>query len=354
MKKIVLVALLLSPLAFHLSSLMAQTKIKETAVPKSVLLALEKTYESYKVRTWYQAPGQYIAEVVIDGQNGRAYFTAGGDWQYSAFPVKMEECPTMMNTYFVNNYPGYRVKSIDYVEEMNGDSYYRMMIQKKGIAENDCEMIFDTRGKLMKSNAPDPDAVKRDYYTHNNPDASDEQVSKKTGTESSRRRERPAPVVDEPQVEHFEPAEEIKDNFQKSFGKRVTAGPEWVKRGNNYAVAYYSNAKKEKLEVVYDMRTNQPRMTGKLLRKDKYNKAILAYLAEKFNGEKYKIEKMVVYEYNSKFRGADGKKPKPFTYVVVSQKIKGVSEPRFTRMEFDSRGVFTELVAQPLDERDVQ
>ena len=156
MKKIVLIMLMVLPLMAG-----AQTKIKETAVPRSVLLALEKTYDSYKVRTWYQAPGQYIAEVVIDGQNGRAYFTAGGDWQYSTFPVKAEECPTLMNTYFVNNYPGYRIKSIDFIEEMNGDNYYRMIIVKKGIAEADCEMIFDTRGKLMKSNAPDPDAVKR-------------------------------------------------------------------------------------------------------------------------------------------------------------------------------------------------
>ena len=111
MKKIVLLALMVLPLLAG-----AQTKIKETAVPRSVLLALEKTYDSYKVRTWYQAPGQYIAEVVIDGQNGRAYFTAGGDWQYSTFPVKAEECPTLMNTYFVNNYPGYRIKSIDFIE----------------------------------------------------------------------------------------------------------------------------------------------------------------------------------------------------------------------------------------------
>ena len=142
----------------------AQTKIKETAVPRSVLLTLEKTYDSYKVRTWYQAPGQYIADILIDGQEGRSYFTAGGDWQYSSFPVKFEECPTMLTSYFNNNYPGYRVKTLDYIEEMNGDNYYRMIIIKKGIAESDCEMIFDTRGKLMKSNAPDPDAVKRDYF----------------------------------------------------------------------------------------------------------------------------------------------------------------------------------------------
>lgn len=350
MKKIVLVLLAVLPLMAG-----AQTKIKETAVPRSVLLALEKTYESYKVKTWYQAPGQYIAELVIDGQNGRSYFTAGGDWQYSTFPVKEEECPTLMNTYFVNNYPGYRIKSIDYVEEMNGDNYYRMTIIKKGIAENDCEMIFDTRGKLMKSNAPDPDAVKRDYYTHNNPDASEEKVSQKTGTENSRQRQRPAPKVDEPKVEKFTPSEEIAADFQKSVGKRVTAGPEWVERNGEYAVAYYSNAQKVKMEAVYKLSDNMPIMSGKTLVKERYNGTILKYLAQKFNGEKYKVEKMVVYEYNSKYRDpATGKKPKPFTYVVVSQKIKGTKDLKYTRMEFDSRNEFTGLLAQPLDERDVQ
>ncbi|MBR0169959.1 MAG: hypothetical protein IJQ14_03855 [Bacteroidales bacterium] len=350
MRKIVLVLLAVLPLMAG-----AQTKIKETAVPRSVLLALEKTYESYKVKTWYQAPGQYIAELVIDGQNGRSYFTAGGDWQYSSFPVKEEECPTLMNTYFVNNYPGYRIKSIDYIEEMNGDNYYRMTIIKKGIAENDCEMIFDTRGKLMKSNAPDPDAVKRDYYTHNNPDATEEKVSRETGTENSRQRHRPAPKVDEPKVEKFTPSEEIAADFKKSVGKRVTAGPEWVERNGEYAVAYYSNAQKVKMEAVYKLSDNQPIMSGKTLVKDRYNSTILKYLAQKFNGEKYKVEKMVVYEYNSKYRDpATGKKPKPFTYVVISQKIKGTKDVKYTRMEFDSRNEFTGLLAQPLDERDVQ
>ena len=95
-------------------------------------------------------------------------------------------------------------------------------------------------------------------------------------------------------------------------------------------------------------------MSGKLLPKERYSNGIMKYLAEKFNGEKYKVEKMVVYEYNSKFRGPDGKKPKPYTYVVVSQKVKGVKEPKFIRMEFDSKGTYTGLLAQPLDERDVQ
>ena len=106
------------------------------------------------------------------------------------------------------------------------------------------------------------------------------------------------------------------------------------------------------MDAVFDINSGAPIMTGKVLLKERYNNSIMKYLAEKFNGEKYKIEKMVVYEYNSKYRGADGKKPKPYTYVVISQKVDG--KKKFTRMEFDSKGTFLNLLAQPLDEKDVQ
>ena len=58
--------------------------------------------------------------------------------------------------------------------------------------------------------------------------------------------------------------------------------------------------------------------------------------------------------FNSKHvAGADGKKPKPYTYVVVSQKAAGHTL-KYTRMEFDNTGRFTGLLAQPLDPRDIQ
>ncbi len=333
----------------------AQTKIKETAVPKSVLLTLEKTYESYKVKTWYQAPGQYIAEFVTDGQHGRCYFTANGDWQYSAFPVGLEECPTMMNSYFVNNYPGYRIKSTEYVEEMSGDNYYRMIIIKKGVGATDCEMIFDTRGKLQKSNAPDPDVVKKDYYTRNNPDetlvgAADVETSKSKKSD----KKRPKPVEDVPEIEDFMPSDVIAANFAKRYpATRLSAGPDWYERSGDECVAYYTNNQKNKFEAVYSTETETLIKTGKVLAKERYTSAIKKYLDEKYKGEKYKIEKMVVYEYDAKYRGPDGKKPKPYTYVVISQKERG-NRLKYTRMEFDNTGKFTGLLAQPLDERDVQ
>ena len=349
MKRFILIALMCLPML-----LSAQTKIKETDVPKSVLLSLEKTYDSYKVKTWYQAPGQYIAEFVTDGQNGRCYFTANGDWQYSSFPIQLEECPTLMNTYFVNNYPGYRIKSTDYVEEMSGDNYYRMIIIKKGVGSNDCELIFDTKGKLQKSTAPDPDAVKRDYYTHANPDEQETVAEDESTKDKKHQGRRPKAVVDEPIVEKEVPAPAITANFTKrNPATRVSAGPDWVKRGNDEWVAYYSNNQKAQFEAVYSIETETLIKTGKVLPKERYTSAIMKYLNEKYKGEKYKVEKMVVYEYDAKYRGADGKKPKPTTYVVVSQKQKG-NNIRYTRMEFDNTGKFTGLLAQPLDERDVQ
>ena len=51
MKKFVLLLILAVPLLTF-----AQTKIKETQVPKSVLIALDKKYDSYKVKTWYRSP----------------------------------------------------------------------------------------------------------------------------------------------------------------------------------------------------------------------------------------------------------------------------------------------------------
>lgn len=343
MKRLLLIALMCFPFVVN-----AQTKVKETDVPQSVLLALEKTYESYKVKTWYQAPGQYIAEFIIDGQHGRGYFTSSGDWQYSSFPVKIEECPTLMNTYFVNNYPGFRIKSIDYIEEMSGDNYYRMIIVQKGVGYEDNELIFDTRGKLQKSNAPDPDVVKREFYTRNNPDSINASVGKSA--------KRPDAFVDAPVEVQQGPSDAIVKDFNKRYpATRLRKGPEWVRRGDNEYVSYYTNNQKVDFEAVYDIETEKLVKTGKVLPEDRYTSAIMKYLNEKFKDEKYEVVKMVVYEYDSKYRDPQtGKKPKRYTYVVVRQKVKGPSKYRYTRMEFDSTTKFIGLLSQPLDTNDIQ
>ena len=333
---------------------MAQTKIKETQVPKSVLNALDRKYDSYKVKTWYRSPGQYVAEFVYDGQHGRAFFTHNGDWQYSSFPTKQEDCPTAMNRYFIDNYPGYRIRSIDYVEQMDGDVYYRMMIVKTGVGYDDNELIFDPRGRLQKSNAPDPDAVKREFYTLNNPDddVDDEHLR---NLKSNKGGKRPAPVEDVPEVISIDTTPTITAHFAKICPpSKVVEGPEWVNRVPNLVVAYYINRQGVEMEEVYDVATDAHIMSGKVLDKNHYTAAIVKYLEQKYKGESYKIERMIIYTYDSKWR-VDGKKPKPYTYVVISQKVRGLGNKlKYTRMEFDSGGNFTGLLSQPLDKNDIQ
>ena len=117
-------------------------------------------------------------------------------------------------------------------------------------------------------------------------------------------------------------------------------------------VAYFINRQGVEMEDVYDVEQSKHIMQGKVLDKDHYTAAIVKYLAEKFKGEQYKIERMIVYTYDTKWR-VDGKKPKPYTYVVVSQKVRGLGNKlKFTRMEFDAGGNFTGLLAQPIDKND--
>lgn len=330
----------------------AQTKIKESEVPKAVLLALENTYTSYKVKSWFQNPGQYVAELVVDGQAGKSFFTDAGDWQYSSFPVTIAEMPTLVNTYFDNNYPGYRIKSSEYVEEMSGDNYYRLVIAMKGLGANDYELVFDTRGKLLKNNAPDPTVVKRDFNARQNPENNeiiDERDSNGESAKKSKKRRNK-----DSEVEQYKPSKAMVKDFEKRNPKtRVAKGPFWVSRDDG-GVAYFSNKAKAEFEAVYGG-DNKLIKTGTVMKKERFSRPILKYLAEKFKDEKYKVLKMVRYDFDSKYRDPDtGKRPKSYFYVVVSLKVKGQRDLQYTRMTFDNNGNFTGLVAEPLDERDIQ
>ena len=46
-------------------------------------------------------------------------------------------------------------------------------------------------------------------------------------------------------LDNFPRLQAIAAHFEKSMGKRVTAGPEWVERNGEYAVAYFSNVFKK-------------------------------------------------------------------------------------------------------------
>ena len=144
-------------------------------------------------------------------------------------------------------------------------------------------------------------------------------------------------------------SERIRQGDQRALSKLVEANLRFV-----VTIARQYRGQGVEMEDVYDVEQSKHIMQGKVLDKDHYTAAIVKYLAEKFKGEQYKIERMIVYTYDTKWR-VDGKKPKPYTYVVVSQKVRGLGNKlKFTRMEFDAGGNFTGLLAQPIDKNDIQ
>ncbi|MBO4741377.1 MAG: PepSY-like domain-containing protein [Bacteroidales bacterium] len=334
----------------------AQTKVKESAVPRAVLLAMENTYTSYSVSAWFEQPGQYVADFTTEGQKGKAYFTDDGEWQYSAFVVEISECPTIMNTYFVDNYPGFKIRSTEYIEEMSGDNYYRMIITRKGVGSDDFELIFDTRGKLTKTNAPDPEVVRRDFIARNNPEAdlNEREAPEAPSKDGSKSGKKKKDLDIDSEVEKVTPPDAVKKNFEKRYPtNRVKSGPEWVMRDNEYYVAYFTNNAKVNFDAVL-AENGSMIMVGTTLAPERYPRPIQKYLAEKLKGEKYNIEKVVRYDYDSKYRNEEGKKPKQYFYVVISQKVKGKKGKKYTRMTFDNVGKFTGLLANPLDEKDIR
>lgn len=339
------------------SSISAQNKIKEAQVPRAVLLAIENTYTSYSVNAWFESPGQYIADFATDGQRGKAYFTDDGEWQYSSFAVTIDECPTVMNQYFVDNYPGFKIRSIEYIEEMSGDNYYRMIIVRKGISGDDYELIFDTRGKLTKTNAPDPDVVRRDFIARNNPETDlDEKEAPEAPTKNGKGKKGKKSDLDiDSDIEVVKPNDAIIKNFNKRYpATRIKSGPEWVIRDEEFYVAYFTNNQKVNFDAVFK-EDGTMTMVGTTLAEERYPRPITKYLAEKLKDEKYDIMKMVRYDYDSKYRDeTTGKKPKSFYYAVVTQKVKGKKGKKFLRMTFDNRGEFTGLLAMPLDEKDIR
>ncbi len=337
----------------------AQHKVKESEVPKDVLLALENTYFNYKVKGWYQEANQYIADLVVDGQAGKSYFTDKGDWQYSAFPVSEKESPTLMMNYFYNNYPGYRSKKIDYIEEKSGDNYYRMIVTKKGIGSSEYEMVFDTRGKLLKSNAPDPELVKKEYLALNNPEDYDNSRTTPVaptgvageGEKGSKKSKKDLEIEAE-ENNPDKPTEEVLKVFDRKVpATRIEKGPEWIKEGSNY-IARYLN--KQKITTQMTLSENaQVISTMTELAEERYPVAVKKYLDTKYKDEKYKIEKICRIDYDAKYKDPQtGTRPKSSYYVMISQKVKGKKEKKITRMTFDQSFRFTGVLAEPLDRFD--
>lgn len=332
-------------------SLQAQ-KLRLSDIPQEVRMGLENTYTDYKLMGWYFETGQYVAEIDIDNRTGRVFFTANGNWQFTIFNVPEQELPTLVANYFINNYPGYRIKKSEYVEDYGGDNYYRLIISMKGVAQTEYEMIFDTRGKMIKTNAPDPDYVKKDYIARLNPEDIERQQKKmaertalpgtglKVGDEnyvkankdpkSSGKKGRKVDIETPEINETPKIPEEVTKSFNKKY-PRVEVD-EWKKEENNYR-ALFTNRQGTKVEALF-LPDGGVISTTTDVDPKRYPRIILKDLDERY--PKAKISFIQKVDYDIKYRRTvTDRKLEQYFYVELTEKIKGRRDTKTIKLLYD-------------------
>lgn len=355
MRKILLIIIL-----FACALSMQAQKLRLSDIPQEVRMGLQNTYTDYKLIGWYFETGQYVAEIDIDNRVGRVFLTANGNWQFTIFNVPEQELPTLVANYFINNYPGYRIKKSEYVEDYGGDNYYRLIISMKGVGQTEYEMIFDTRGKMIKTNAPDPDFVKKDYIARLNPEDIERQQKKMaertalpgTGLEigdenyvaankdpkSSGKKGRKVDI-ETPEINE---TPKIPETVTKAFAKKYPRieVDEWKKDGENYK-AYFKNRQGTELETLF-MPDGMVMSTTTSVAPSRYPRIILKDLDQRYPNAKLSFIQKVDYDTRYK-RTVTDRKLEQYFYVELTEKIKGRKDVKTIKLLYDKSFKFQGL-----------
>ena len=339
-------------------SVNAQQKLRKSEVPQEVRMGLENTYTDYKLEGWYFETGQYVAQINIDNNTGRVFLTATGNWQYTIFDIKDEELPTLVDDYFIKNYPGYRIKKSQYVEDQSGDNYYRLIISMKGVGQTEYEMIFDPRGHLTKTNAPDPNYVKKDYIERLNPEAIEYRQKKmaeregiagegvQVNIEKEKAKDKSSKEVklstqdelDEPKI-----PEEVTNAFKKKNSRAEVK--KWLQEGDNYRAIFDKRGIENEMLFKKD---GTAISTTTNIEKSRYPRLITKDLAIRY--PKAKITKVQKIDYDMKYKKTvTDKKLETYYYVELTEKIKGKKDKKTIKLTYDKSYKFQGLAGSDDD-----
>lgn len=339
--------LLLSVTMIVLSlSATAQQKLRKSEVPQEVRMGLENTYTDYKLQGWYFETGQYVAMINIDENDGKVYFTATGNWQYTIFDIKEQELPTLVDNYFANNYPGYRIKKSQYIEDMSGDNYYRLIIAMKGVGQTEYEMIFDPRGHLTKTNAPDPSFVKKDYIARLNPEAIEYRQKKMAEREgiqgegvqvdvekekAQQKKDKEVKINTKEAVDTPKIPEEVTKAFKKKFPRAEVKS--WKEKDGNYSASF--DRRGTDVEMLFKSDGTLMTTTTNLEEK-RYPRLITKDLQIRY--PKAKITKFQKIDYDMKYKkSVTDTQLDTYYYIELQEKIKGRKDKKTIKLTYDKK-----------------
>ncbi|MGP1515784.1 MAG: hypothetical protein ACTTJH_07505 [Bacteroidales bacterium] len=333
-------------------NVVAQQKLRKSEIPQEVRMGLENTYTDYKLQGWYFETGQYVAQINIDNNTGRVFLTATGNWQYTIFDIKEEELPTLIDDYFLKNYPGYRVKKSQYVEDMSGDNYYRLIVSMKGVGQTEYEMIFDPRGNLTKTNAPDPNFVKKDYIERLNPEAIEYRQKKMAEREgivadgvqiniekekAMAKSSKEVKLTTQEELNEPKIPDEVTNAFKKKLPRAEVQG--WKQENDNYRAIYDKRGTHAEMLIAKDGTIIS---TTTDIDKSRYPRLILKDLEIRY--PKARVELFQKIDYDMKYKKSiTDKKLETYYYIELTERIKGKRDKKYIKLTYDKSYKFQGL-----------
>lgn len=136
-------------------SLYAQ-KLKPEDVPEDITQSFTFEYPDGKVISWVMENKQYVATFKSDGSDGKAYFSADGNWLQSIYSIPKAELPLSITNYVTENYPYYEISVCNLREMPKVNTHYYIEVRYPEVGSKDAPSVltFDYIGNLMKREDP--------------------------------------------------------------------------------------------------------------------------------------------------------------------------------------------------------
>jgi hypothetical protein len=216
----------------------------------------------------------------------------------------------------------------------------------KGVGQTEYEMIFDPRGKLTKTNAPDPDFVKKDYISRLNPEAIEYRQKKmaeraemdgsgleiriEDDVKSAGKKKSKDVEIDVPEsLDIAVTPKEVLDAFKKKFPR--VKDEVWSQEAENYVASFENRG----IQTQICYKPDGMMMTKTIdMQKDRYPRKIIEDLNQRYPGAK--IEKFQKVEYDIKYRNTvTDRKLETYFYIELSEKIKGKKDRKYIKLTYD-------------------
>ena len=118
---------------------------QKVEVPEKVLTSFEKMFPAATEVEWeMENEDEWEAEFEMDGKEGSACFTIGGEWVETEYEV--ESLPETIETIINETYPGFEIDEIEIVEMPDFSGYEIELIN----GEDEMEILVNQEGEILE------------------------------------------------------------------------------------------------------------------------------------------------------------------------------------------------------------